>query len=158
VYFDTSWIRVFMIFYLIVANLNSFSYRRLSIVKRSCRFSRQRDIDEDIYEKMNDFTIFFDCLRSRTKWLKRCWRNRQKDDTSSWKEIVFYEKYHELVSHSCQTKDFWDAWSEFEFWKEIINFFLCCDDRFYVDIMIFFINWLINYIRFVSSSRSMRFR
>jgi hypothetical protein len=63
-------------------------------------------------------------LRSRAKWLRRCWRNRQKNDTSSWEEIVFYEKYRELASHSCQTKDSWDAWSEFEFWKEIISFFL----------------------------------
>jgi hypothetical protein len=123
VYLDTSWIRVFMIFYLIVADLNSFSYRRLSIVKRSCRSSRRRDINENIHERASDSTIFSDCLRSRAKWLRRCWRDQQKDDTSSWKEIVFYEKYRELASHSCQTKDSWDAWSEFEFWEKIISFF-----------------------------------
>jgi hypothetical protein len=158
VYFDTSWIRVFMIFYLIVVNLNSFSYRRLSIVKRSCRSSRRRDIDENIHEKASDFTIFSDCLRSRAKWLKKCWRDRQRNDTSLWKEIVFYEEYRELASHFCQAKNSWDAWSEFEFWEKIISFFLCCDDRFYVDTIIFFIDWLINYIRFVFSSRSMRLR
>ncbi len=63
-------------------------------------------------------------MRSRAKWLKKCWRDRQRSDTSSWKEIVFYEKYRELASHSCQMKDSWDAWSEFEFWKKIISFFL----------------------------------
>jgi hypothetical protein len=112
-----------MIFYLIVTDLNSFSYRRLSIVRRSCRTSRRRDIDEDIHERASDFTVFSDCLRSRAKWLRRCWRDRQKSDTSSWEEIVFYEKYRELASHSCQAKNSWDAWSEFEFWKEIISFF-----------------------------------
>jgi hypothetical protein len=54
----------FMISYLIFADLDSLSYRRLSIVERSCRFSRRRDINEDIHEKANDFTVLFDCLRS----------------------------------------------------------------------------------------------
>ncbi len=120
-YFNTFWIRVFMIFYLIVVDLDSFSYRRLSIVKRLCRFSRRRDINKNIHEKTSDFTILFDCLRSRAKWLRKCWRDWQKDDTSLWKKIVFYKKYRELASRSCQTKDSWNAWSQFEFW-EVINF------------------------------------
>jgi hypothetical protein len=61
-------------------------------------------------------------LRSWANWLRRRWQDWQRDDTSSWKEIVFYEKYRELASHSCQAKDLWNAWSQFEFW-EVINFF-----------------------------------
>jgi hypothetical protein len=37
------------------------------------------------------------------------------------KKIVFYEKYCELASHFCQTKNLKNAWSQFEFW-EIIKF------------------------------------
>jgi hypothetical protein len=37
------------------------------------------------------------------------------------KKIIFYEKYREIASHFCQTKDSKDLWSQFEFWK-IIKF------------------------------------
>ncbi len=54
-----------LILYLILADLDSFSYRRLSVVRRSCRFTRRSDIIEDIYERASDFKILLDCMRSR---------------------------------------------------------------------------------------------
>jgi hypothetical protein len=60
-YVLSSWM---MFLYLIFTDLHSFSYRRLSIVWRSCRFTRRRDIIENILEKMSDFTILFDCMKS----------------------------------------------------------------------------------------------
>jgi hypothetical protein len=159
VYFDTFWVRVLMFFYLILRRFrfvfesSSINCQTLVSFFASTRYRRRHSW------KSERFYNFFWLFEIASEMIERCWRDWQKNDTSSWEEIVFYEKYRELASHSCQTKDSWDAWSEFEFWEKIISFFfVCCNDRFYVDTMIFFIDWLISYIRFVSSSRSMRLR
>jgi hypothetical protein len=100
-YFDTFWIHVLMFFYLILADFDSFSYRRLSIIWRSCCFTRRRDIIENIFKKASDFTILSDCINcKRTDW-KNVDEIDKKTIRTHEEKFVFYEKYRELASDFC---------------------------------------------------------
>jgi hypothetical protein len=154
-YIDTLWVRMLNVFFVLtLVNIYSLSHRCQRIDKRSCRCVCRANVIECVHEKTTNFTIVFNCMRTKAKWLRKCWRDRQKSDTSSWEKIVFYEKYRELASHSCQAKNIKNSRSQFEF-REVIRFCFVVIDFTSIK-WIFFC--LINYSQFVFFSRSMRFR